>query len=77
MTRGLQRYWAPLQVAFEAEGETRVIALSSFVADREDELIRALNAAGIPEDAPLTAEQTEQVERLVSEVLFEDVRRFM
>jgi hypothetical protein len=77
MTRGLQRYWAPLQVAFQAEGETRVIALSSFVADREDALTGALNAAGIPEDAPLTAEQTEQVERIVSEVLFEDVRTFM
>lgn len=76
-TRGLQRFYAPYELRFEAAGPLRSIDDSAIIVATDQDVEQALLAAGIPLDRDLTDEETERAIDAVLEVLFRPLRRFM
>jgi hypothetical protein len=76
-TRALQRYFEPHALVFETATTDARYPIRYAMQGSEEELMQALDEAGVPLNRELTAEEEAIAFRVTGEVIFRDFREFL
>ncbi len=76
-TRGLQRYYAPLDLRFHTSTAATSLSLTTLMRGSLNELMAALKAAGIDTSKEPQGAELQKAREVVGNLVFKDLRAFM